>query len=269
MTDPNDAREAAFDRIVQKFYQAVENGNPVEPDRFIAEHPDFEAELQSFFGDLKNLNDVGGLGELPGTNRLDATRPSDGVEHLIEPGVSLTYVGQYRILEEIARGGMGVVFKARQEKLRRTVALKMILSGRYASEAEVDRFRREARATAALKHPHLVGVHEIGVHEGNHYFTMDYIENVSLAQQLREGSLAPREAANLLLTLTQATHYAHEKGVLHRDLKPANVLIDSSGQPHITDFGLAKLIAEAGYHIDVPDCGGVACDCDSAVSPVA
>ncbi|MCS7467240.1 protein kinase [Stieleria sp. ICT_E10.1] len=135
---------------------------------------------------------------------------------------------------------MGVVFKARQEKLRRTVALKMILTGPFASAAEVERFQREARAAAALKHPNIVGVHEIGIHDGHHYFTMDFVDSESLSGRLQRGSLSDHEAAGMLKQVATATHYAHQNGVLHRDLKPSNLLIDHSGQPHVTDFGLAK-----------------------------
>ncbi|MGI9471143.1 MAG: serine/threonine protein kinase, partial [Rubripirellula sp.] len=251
MTDSKSNQEAEFDRIVHKYYQTLENGESIDPDRFISENPEFADQLRSFFSDVRHLDDVSGVGEQAGTIDLSGTRRSEIVDGLVGPGDALTYVGEYQILAEIARGGMGVVFKARQEKLHRTVALKMILSGRFATELEVDRFRREARSAASLKHPNIVGVYEIGVHEGNHYFTMDYIESVSLSHRLREGSLAPRDAAKLLQTLACATHFAHEKGVLHRDLKPANVLMDSSGQPHITDFGLAKPIANSTEFSDV------------------
>ena len=116
----------------------------------------------------------------------------------------------------------------------------MILTGPFASEGEIHRFRREARAAAALKHPNIVAVHETGIHDGHHYFTMDWVDSESLAARLQRGSLANREAARLLQQVADATHYAHQSGVLHRDLKPSNLLIDRAGQPHITDFGLAK-----------------------------
>jgi WD40 repeat protein/tRNA A-37 threonylcarbamoyl transferase component Bud32 len=246
MTETSNHRDEAFDRVVHEYYQAIEHGNRVEPQAFIDQHPEFKEDLQSFFADLKNLGESSGVAAMPKTVAFTSTGLQENKMPAVGPGSALTYIGEYRILDEIARGGMGVVFKASQEKLRRTVALKMILAGHLASDAEVDRFQREARAAAALQHPNIVGVHEIGVHDGHHYFTMDYIESVSLSDRLREGSLAPREAAKLLELLARATHYAHQQGVLHRDLKPANILMDAAGQPHITDFGLAKPLAEAG-----------------------
>ena len=156
------------------------------------------------------------------------------------PGDRIKYLGEYEILREIARGGMGVVFEARQESLRRNVALKMILPGRLADADEIERFQREAEAAASLKHASIVPVHEVGEHEGYHYFTMDLIDGRSLSEEIREESLPPRRAAELVESVARAIQYAHEQGVLHRDLKPANVLLDREGAPHVTDFGLAK-----------------------------
>jgi hypothetical protein len=150
------------------------------------------------------------------------------------------YFGDYELIEEIARGGMGVVWRARQVSLNRTVAVKMILAGQFANEAEVKRFRVEAEAAANLQHPNIVAIHEIGEHEGQHYFSMDFIAGRNLAEHAAAQSLAPLEIARLTKTLAEAVHYAHQRGTLHRDLKPANILIDEQGQPHITDFGLAK-----------------------------
>lgn len=155
-------------------------------------------------------------------------------------GQTIQYVGNYEIIEEIARGGMGAVFKARQKVLRRPVALKMILKGQLATEADIERFEREARAVAKLRHPNIVNIHEVGSHEGFHYFTMDFIRGENLADRLREGSMTPRKAASLIQVLAEAIHYAHQQGMLHRDLKPANVLMDEKGTPFLTDFGLAK-----------------------------
>ena len=151
--------------------------------------------------------------------------------------------GEYKLLHEIARGGMGVIYKARQVRLNRIVALKMILTGQLASEADLVRFRTEAEAAAALQHPNIVAVHEVGEHEGQCYFTMDFVEGQSLASLIRESPLSAVRAAHYVRTLAEAMQYAHEKGTLHRDLKPANVLIDRFDKPQITDFGLAKRIA--------------------------
>ena len=148
--------------------------------------------------------------------------------------------GDYDLLEEIARGGMGVVYKARQRKLGRIVAVKMILAGPLAGKEFVQRFRTEAAAAAILQHPNIVAVHDVGVHEGRHYFSMDYVEGQNLSQLAGQKSLPPAKAARYVELIAAAIHHAHERGILHRDLKPSNVLIDAHDQPRITDFGLAK-----------------------------
>ena len=151
--------------------------------------------------------------------------------------------GDYELLAEIARGGMGIVYRARQVSLNRTVAVKLILFGEFASDEAVARFRAEAEAAASLQHPNIVAIHEIGVHEGRQFFSMDYVDGRSLAEIVRQGPLSPREAARHLQKLSEAVHYAHQRGVLHRDLKPSNVLIDEFGRARLTDFGLAKRFA--------------------------
>ena len=160
------------------------------------------------------------------------------------PGTRVRYFGDYELLEVIARGGMGVVYKARQVSLNRTVALKMILAGQLASEADVQRFHTEAEAAANLQHPNIVAIHEVGEHEGQHYFSMDYVEGKSLAEMVREHPLPAKQAAAYLKTIAEAIHYAHQEGVLHRDLKPSNILIDGADHARITDFGLAKRAAD-------------------------
>lgn len=148
--------------------------------------------------------------------------------------------GDYELLGEIARGGMGVVYKARQINANRVVALKMILKGDLAFEDDIQRFYVEARSAAHLQHPNIVPVYDVGEQDGRHYFAMGYVKGQSLADRLREGPLSPREAVRLITAVAEAVEYAHAQGIVHRDLKPANVLIDSAGQPMITDFGLAK-----------------------------
>lgn len=157
-----------------------------------------------------------------------------------EIGSKIRYFGDYELLEEIARGGMGIVYRARQVSLNRIVAVKMLLFGKFSSDEFVQRFETEAQAVASLQHPNIVAIHEVGEHEGQHYFSMDYIEGKSLAELVRENPLPGKRAAGYLKTIAEAIHYAHEHGLLHRDLKPSNVLIDEFDQPRITDFGLAK-----------------------------
>src|SRR4051812_43464453 len=157
---------------------------------------------------------------------------------------SLRYFGDYELLEEIARGGMGVVYKARQTSLNRIVAVKMILAGQLADEADIRRFHTEAEAAANLQHPNIVAIHEVGEHEDRHYFSMDYVEGQNLAALVRERPLPPARAAELVKTIAEAIQYAHQRGILHRDLKPQNVLMEEDDRPRVTDFGLAKRTGE-------------------------
>lgn len=173
-----------------------------------------------------------------------AAAQSDQPALQFKPGEQVRYFGDYELIEEIARGGMGVVWKARQVSLNRPVAVKMILSGQLANEAEVKRFHIEAEAAANLQHPNIVAIHEIGEHEGRHYFSMDYVEGEHLGRFARKNPLTLAQIAELVMVLAEATQYAHQRGILHRDLKPQNILVDSEGRPHITDFGLAKRIEQ-------------------------
>jgi len=151
-------------------------------------------------------------------------------------------LGDYELVAEIARGGMGVVYKARQISLNRIVAVKMILAGQLATKADHDRFHAEAEAAALLDHPNIVPIFEVGEYEGQHYFSMGYVDGSSLSARLTEGPLPPKEAAELVATVAEAVQYAHLQGVIHRDIKPSNILIDSKGRPRVTDFGLAKRV---------------------------
>jgi WD40 repeat protein len=238
-----------FQAVLAECYQSLQRGVPIDQERIARQHPRFAKALMILIDDHVFLQQLAADLALP--DRVNQLGPNDetidsrsgGLESL--PGDRIKYLGEYEVLREIARGGMGVVFAARQESLRRTVALKMILPGRLAGADDIDRFRREAEAAASLKHTNIVTVHEVGEHEGYHYFTMDLIDGRSLSEEIREESLPPRRAAELIGSVARAIHYAHEKGVLHRDLKPANVLLDRDGAPHVTDFGLAKQFRRA------------------------
>ena len=152
----------------------------------------------------------------------------------------LRRLGDYELLEEVARGGMGVVFRARQVSLDRIVAVKVLRDAWLATPAQIKRFRAEAANAAKLKHPNIVAVHEVGEQGGQHYFAMDLVEGKNLAELTREGPLPPRRAAETVKKVAEAVQHAHQEGVLHRDIKPSNVLLDAQGEPQVTDFGLAR-----------------------------
>src|SRR5438874_3832534 len=160
----------------------------------------------------------------------------------ISPSPMLMDFGDYELLEQIGRGGQGVVFRARQKSLNRTVALKVISLGQWASEAHVKRFRREAEAAARLEHPCIVPIYEVGERDGSCYFSMKFVEGGQLDEVIRREPMPPRRAAELIVKVARTVHYAHEHGILHRDIKPGIILLDANGEPHLTDFGLARLV---------------------------
>jgi serine/threonine protein kinase/Tfp pilus assembly protein PilF len=154
----------------------------------------------------------------------------------------LRELGDYELLEEIGRGGQGVVFRARQKSLNRTVALKVVSLGQWASDAHLKRFRREAEAAASLDHPCIVPIYEVGEREGACYFAMKFVRGGQLDEVVSRRPLSIRQAAELIAKLARTVHYAHQHGVVHRDIKPGNVLVDVNGEPHLSDFGLARLL---------------------------
>lgn len=266
---PSDEQDP-LQSLIADILEAENRGEFVDRDAMIGEHPDLADSLHDFFANHDRMKSAvesedptlspsgSGLDDPtipPGRDsQEEATMPpqpvgddptippTEGASQPAEPAVGdqVGYFGDYELLEEIARGGMGIVFKARQVNLNRIVALKMILAGQFAGQEDVQRFYTEAEAAANLDQPGIVPIFEIGEHEGQHYFSMGYVEGESLAQKVADGPLPPREAAGLVKKICDAMAYAHERGVIHRDLKPANILIDLNSQPKVTDFGLAK-----------------------------
>jgi eukaryotic-like serine/threonine-protein kinase len=178
------------------------------------------------------------------TGHVDATSDaSGGADDLSLPsGTRVGYFGDYELLKVLGEGGMGIVYKARQLSLNRPVAVKMFKASRFPSAGEVRRFQNESEAVARLDHPNIVPVFEVGQYEDQHYFSMKLVAGESLDKRPKDYLSNPRRAAALVATIAGAVHHAHQRGILHRDLKPANILIDSEGQPHVTDFGLAKRV---------------------------
>ena len=181
---------------------------------------------------VAGVADPGRDSGVPSARRRRATRPAK----------MLGDFGNYELLEEIGRGGQGLVYRARQKSLNRTVALKVIGLGQWATGVDVKRFRREAEAAASLEHPSIVPIYEVGERDGSYYFSMQFVEGGQLDEVVGRNPMPIRHAVELIAKLARTVHYAHEHRILHRDIKPGNILLDQNGEPHLTDFGLARLV---------------------------
>ena len=277
--------ECGFSEAVTAYLKAIDAGQSPDPQEWLERYPEVATELADFFAGHEQLDRLSAplrtlvpVVELTPFSRSGRGKADDsGFIHADSAGSGQAtkgcVFGDYQLLDVIAQGGMGIIYKARQLRPNRIVALKLILSGQLARRSDVERFQGESEAAASLDHPHIVPIYEVGQHQGQYYFSMKLVEGQSLAQRLRdreeragEASAVQREASEapakpqtphrasskaevrglvkILTTVARAVHYAHQRGILHRDLKPGNILLDGADQPYVTDFGLAKQFAE-------------------------
>ncbi len=244
MSDPS--ANVVDPELLDELLLAIQGDDTVRRDQLLQVHP----ELNPWIACLHSLN-------------MFAPSPVAKISKPVEPEFAATIVhglssvsgtastgigefGKYDLLGEIGRGGMGVVYKARQRELNRVVALKMILASEWASSDEIARFQAEARAAARLRHRNIVGIFDVGQEHGRHFFAMDFVEGQNLAEVISYRPLAPERAARWMISIAKAVDHLHSQGLIHRDLKPSNILIDAEGEPMVTDFGLAKVFDTDG-----------------------
>lgn len=227
--------DALLANVLDELLAGSRGGRRPDLEGVIRRHPQLEVEIRELWATMMIAEDFASFsGELEALTNAGGESSSERLPELPRG------FGGYELLEELGRGGMGVVYRARQKSPDRIVALKMVLRGDAASANDLARFRAEAEAAAKVLHPHIVPVYEVGEQDGRPYFSMKLIEGTTLARRLADGPLPSRQAAEMLIPVCRAIADAHRQGVLHRDLKPSNILIDREGRTYVTDFGLAK-----------------------------
>jgi serine/threonine-protein kinase len=255
----SDADESLLAQVIDELTARVQRGEEADIDPLTRRHPALADELRSLWAtvwvaetlaqDDRVEPDAEARKSPAAGSLIMATppwpAPTEGSNAALPLSADRAVLfGNYQLLEELGRGGMGIVFLAREQGRDRLVALKRLLRGSGSSAQDLGRFRVEATAASHLAHPHVVPVFQVGEIEGQPFFTMPYVEGTNLARRLAQGPMPGLDAARLLIPVCRAIQYAHERGVLHRDLKPSNILIDREGHPYVGDFGLAKRLDE-------------------------
>lgn len=239
MGESNDDRDERLAIVFDQLMQDSRSGSPLQKlEVAIQQHPDLARDLKELFATAQIADDIALL-----QSTVIEKLSGESAKGESNPSPIGTVIGDYELREEIGRGGMGVVYRAWQFSLQRTVALKMIPNAAFAASQDLARLRAEALAAARLSHPNIVPVYEVGEYGGQPWFSMQFIEGTTLSARLMDGPMMPREAVSLLIPIVEAIGAAHRAGVLHRDLKPSNILIASDGTPFVTDFGLAKRVS--------------------------
>jgi serine/threonine-protein kinase len=244
LSEPSEQRDEILAHLLAQLSDRVRRGLSADLEMVAREHPELLVELRELWAAAQFAEEFVRPRNGSPSHESRITRNS---HHSRRPALAFSGLvgqtfGDFELIEEIGRGGMGVVYKAWQKSLHRVVALKMILRGEHATKADLARFQVEAHAAAQLEHPNIVPVYTTGEHDGQSYFCMRYVEGETLGSLLARGPMRPRDAATLLAEIARGVEYAHHHGILHRDLKPSNILIDEKGRALVTDFGLAKRV---------------------------